>query len=76
MEVSLQNEGRCEDFKAQFSKFDYLWKKDLNATLQEFLQAEGKQLPDGTFDDPPLAMFEAQITKYKVRLGPFGIFGM
>ena len=66
MDVSLNNEGRCEDFKAQFSKFDYLWKKDLNATLQEFLHAEGKLLPDGTYDDPLLPMFEAQITKYKV----------
>jgi dynein heavy chain, axonemal len=38
----LANEAKCNDFKQNFSKFDYLWKRDLNKTLQEFLQAEGK----------------------------------
>eukprot|EP00798_Chlamydomonas_sp_ICE-L_P004667 gene4667-14864_t len=66
MEVSLQNETHCEEFKAQFSKYDYLYKLDLNATLQEFLKAEGTQIEgEDTYDDPPLAKFEAQIAKYK-----------
>ncbi len=29
MDVSLANELRCESFKQQFQKFDYLWTKDL-----------------------------------------------
>ena len=27
--ISLSNEQRCEAFKGQFQKFDYLWTKDL-----------------------------------------------
>ncbi len=65
MVVSLANEARCEDFKAQFSKFDYLWKKDLNTALHEFLNEQGSTLSDGSKDDPALAKFEEQITKYK-----------
>ncbi len=65
MIVSLANESKCEEFKAQFSKFDYLWKKDLHTALNEFLTEQGTTLADGTRDDPPLASFEEQITKYK-----------
>ncbi|MEW5311809.1 MAG: hypothetical protein WDW38_003494 [Sanguina aurantia] len=65
MAITLANEGQCEDFKAQYVKFDYLWKKDLNQALQEFLAAEGRRLSDGTQDDPELAKFEGQIIKYK-----------
>lgn len=32
---------------------------------QDFLEAEGVRLPDGSRDDPPLAKFEEQITKYQ-----------
>lgn len=32
---------------------------------QEFLAAEGKQLEDGTRDDPTLDRFEAEIAKYR-----------
>ena len=32
--VILANETQCEAFKAQFGKFDHLWKKDLTASLQ------------------------------------------
>ena len=32
--VILANEAQCEAFKAQFGKFDHLWKKDLAASLQ------------------------------------------
>lgn len=42
MAVTLANEQRCETFKGQFSRFDYLWTKDLHTTLNEFLEAEGK----------------------------------
>lgn len=65
MMVTLANESRCEDFKNQFAKFDYLWKQDLQATLQQFITDNGVTLPDGTRDDPPLAKFEEQIVKYK-----------
>jgi dynein heavy chain len=37
MAVTLASEARCEEFKAQYAKFDYLWKKDLHVALQEFL---------------------------------------
>ncbi len=40
MAITLSNEVKCEEFKSQFSKFDYLWKKDLQTALQEFLAAE------------------------------------
>ena len=33
--------------------------------LQEFLAAEGKQLEDGSRDDPTLDRFEAEIGKYR-----------
>jgi dynein heavy chain len=63
--ASLANEERCEAFKKQYQKFDFLWTKELHATLNEFKAAEGKTLEDGTKDDPPLAKFEEQIAKYK-----------
>jgi hypothetical protein len=53
-------------------RYDYLWKKDPAATLQAFLASEGSQAADGTRDDPPLAKFEAQITKYKQVRGKEG----
>eukprot|EP00955_Chlamydomonas_euryale_P098700 365162-Chlamydomonas_euryale.AAC.24 len=65
MAASLSNEQRCEEFKAQFSRFDYLWTLDLPATLRQFLDAEGQTLPSGGRDDPPLSKFEEQIAKYK-----------
>jgi dynein heavy chain len=33
MEISLANEMRCEAFKGQFQKFDYLWTKDLQVCV-------------------------------------------
>ena len=39
------------------------------ATLREFLDAEGKALSDSTKDDPPLSKFEEQIAKYKALSG-------
>ncbi|DBB00313.1 TPA: Dynein beta chain, flagellar outer arm [Trebouxia sp. C0004] len=59
------NEIKCNALKAQYSKYGYLWKRDLNETLKEFLVAEGKQLEDGTRDDPTLDRFEAEIAKYR-----------
>jgi dynein heavy chain len=65
MAVTLANEERCEEFRQQFLRFDFLWSTDLNANLKAFLEAEGRPLPDGGRDDPPLAKFEEQIQKYK-----------
>lgn len=65
MTIVLANEAQCEVFKQQYLKYDYLWKKDQQQALQEFLAAEGSKLPDGGRDDPPLAKFEEQINKYK-----------
>ena len=39
------------------------------ATLREFLDAEGKALSDSTKDDPPLSKVEEQIAKYKALSG-------
>ncbi|KAK9808985.1 hypothetical protein WJX72_007373 [[Myrmecia] bisecta] len=63
--VILSNEVKCDAFKQQYARFEYLWKKDLQATLQEFLAAEGKLNEDGSRDDPVLEKFEAEIAKYK-----------
>ncbi|GBF97683.1 flagellar outer dynein arm heavy chain beta [Raphidocelis subcapitata] len=65
MEVTLANEARCEEFRQQFLRFDFLWKTDSGAVLREFLQARGAALPDGGRDDPPLSAFEEQIQKFK-----------
>jgi dynein heavy chain len=65
MSITLANEAKCEEFKQQYVSFEYLWKRDLNGALQEFLEAEGVKLSDGSRDDPPLAKFEEQIQKYK-----------
>lgn len=35
------------------------------SAIQEFLDANGVELEDGTKDDPPLAKFEVEIGKYK-----------
>lgn len=34
MAVTLANEARCEEFRQQFLRFDFLWKTDLNTTLK------------------------------------------
>lgn len=43
--MTLGNELECEKFKEQFSKFEFLWKKDLNTALQEFQESNGTTLP-------------------------------
>ncbi|KAK9866454.1 hypothetical protein WJX84_011662 [Apatococcus fuscideae] len=63
--VILANEAQCEAFKAQFEKFDHLWKKDLSVSLQEFLVAGAVAQADGTRQDPPLEAFEAEIARFK-----------
>ena len=73
MTITLANEARCEEFKSNFTKFDYLWRKDLKVQLKEFLDAEGKTLSDGTLDDPPLAKFEEQIGKFKAVATEIGL---
>ncbi len=65
MAVTLANEARCEEFRAQYLRFAYLWTTDLSASLASFLQDEGAVLPGGGKDDPPLAKFEERIAKYK-----------
>ncbi len=61
MTVTLATEARCEDFKAHFAKFDYLWKQDLQATLQSFIAENGVTTEAGAKADPPLAKFEEQV---------------
>jgi hypothetical protein len=34
MSVTMANEARCEEFRQQFLRFDFLWKTDLQATLK------------------------------------------
>eukprot|EP00879_Flechtneria_rotunda_P005416 GHRR01005708.1.p1 GENE.GHRR01005708.1~~GHRR01005708.1.p1 ORF type:complete len:1495 (+),score=578.36 GHRR01005708.1:300-4784(+) len=70
LSITLATIKNCEEFKGQFMKYDYLWKQDLNQTLQlrvfkDFLEAEGTKAADGSREDPPLAKFEQQIQKYK-----------
>ena len=59
-EVVLTNEAHCVAFKESYGKYQYLWKNDLQTTLAEFIHAQGT---DG--DDPELAMFDQEISKYK-----------
>jgi dynein heavy chain len=40
MTITLLNESRCEEFKTQYAKYDYLWRKDLNTALKEFLDEQ------------------------------------
>jgi dynein heavy chain len=63
--VVLSNEAECEAFRASYLQYDYLYKKDLNEALQEFLEAEGVVGEDGSKDAPPLEAFEAQVQKYR-----------
>ena len=58
--VVLANERSCIEFKNSYTKYDYLWKQDLNDTLQEFLAANVTE--DG---DTPQEKFDVQIAKYK-----------
>ena len=41
-------------------KYEFLWNRDLQTSLHEFIEENGQ---DG--DDPPLDVFDAEITKYK-----------
>ncbi len=63
--ITISSIQACEDFKGQYLKYDYLWKQDLNQTLQDFLEANGVKSADGSREDPPLPKFEEQIQKYK-----------
>lgn len=63
--ITLASIRSCEDFKGQYMKYDYLWKQDLNQTLQGFLEANGTKNADGSREEPPLSKFEEQIQKYK-----------
>eukprot|EP00898_Chlorokybus_atmophyticus_P007698 jgi/Chlat1/792/Chrsp104S01257 len=59
--VVLDNEKRCAEFKDSYLAFEYLWKRDLQATLNEFLASSG----DINGGEPPLEAFDAQIAKFK-----------
>ena len=63
--VVLENEASCEAFRASFMEYEYLFKKDLQEALQEFLDAEGVVNEEGVKDEPTLEAFEAQIQKYR-----------
>eukprot|EP00899_Mesostigma_viride_P009330 jgi/Mesvir1/18399/Mv14277-RA.1 len=56
----LANEAKCIEFKNTYLQFEYLWKRDLQATLAEFLAtAEPGQ------EAPSLERFDAEISRYK-----------
>lgn len=57
-------EARCEGFRAQFAKFESLWRSDMQAALQAFLASGGAD-PDGAPADPPLERFEEEIGRYR-----------
>ena len=63
--IILENETKCRAFKESYDRFEYLWKRDIQGTLKEFLETEGETLADGTHDDPPLEKFDAEISNYK-----------
>eukprot|EP00232_Nephroselmis_pyriformis_P019075 CAMPEP_0182900652 /NCGR_PEP_ID=MMETSP0034_2-20130328/28990_1 /TAXON_ID=156128 /ORGANISM="Nephroselmis pyriformis, Strain CCMP717" /LENGTH=4527 /DNA_ID=CAMNT_0025034901 /DNA_START=131 /DNA_END=13711 /DNA_ORIENTATION=+ len=66
--VVLTNEANCVAFKNGYTKYEYLWKNDLNSTLQQFLVENAVKLDEesgGGKDDPPLEMFDVEIAKYK-----------
>eukprot|EP00951_Prasinocladus_malaysianus_P003015 scaffold21499_cov40-Prasinocladus_malaysianus.AAC.1 len=63
--VVLANEATCEAFRNTYRQYDYLYKKDLQEALQEFLSTEGVALDDGSKDEPTLEAFEGQIQKYR-----------
>lgn len=65
LSITLSSIQTCEEFKGQYLKYDYLWKQDLQETLQDFLEANGNKHGDGSKEDPPLSKFEEQIQKYK-----------
>lgn len=44
IEIVLQNEGLCNAFRDSYMKFSYLWTKDLQTTLKQFLEDNG--VPD------------------------------
>mmetsp|Transcript_25005 Transcript_25005/g.85566 ORF Transcript_25005/g.85566 Transcript_25005/m.85566 type:complete len:4525 (+) Transcript_25005:136-13710(+) len=62
--VVLANEVLCQEFKASYLKYEYLWKKDLNDALHEFISSN-VSAEAGEGSDPPLEKFEAEIEKYK-----------
>ena len=63
--VVLTNEASCQAFRGQYLEYEYLYKKDLQEALQEFIEAEAPEQKDGSRGEPPLSAFEAQITKYQ-----------
>ncbi|KAK9843805.1 hypothetical protein WJX81_007069 [Elliptochloris bilobata] len=59
------SEERSNAFRAQFLGFAHLWTTEMQVYLKSFLAAKGTAREDGQSDDPPLAVFEAQIMKYR-----------
>eukprot|EP00736_Rhodelphis_marinus_P010572 Rmarinus@m.9666 len=57
------NQAECIRFRDSYLEFEYLWKKDLQASFTEFL--EGHIDSDGKPRKPTLAEFDEQIQKYK-----------
>lgn len=58
-------ELHCEQFRQCFLEYSYLWTTDIDAYFQNFLQENADTSPDAVDADPPLAMFDAEIHKYK-----------
>lgn len=65
MNIVLANEGKCNAFRASYEKFAYLWEKDLNATLAEFLEEHGTVDENGHKDEPSLEKFDEEVARYK-----------
>lgn len=65
MNIVLANEGKCNKFRGSYEKFAYLWQKDLNATLAEFLEEHGTVDENGIKDEPSLEKFDEEVARYK-----------
>ncbi|CAG9462750.1 unnamed protein product [Pedinophyceae sp. YPF-701] len=67
-EVTLANEAKCAEFHDSYKRFEYLWTRDLQETLQEFLRenATRDEETGEVVGDPPLAKFDEEITRYKM----------
>ena len=63
--VILANEGKCNEFKDSYKKYEYLWMLDLQQTLKEFLEENAVVHEDGTKEDPALERFDEEIRRYK-----------
>lgn len=57
-----ENERRCEEFREGYLKYQFLWTRDLNEALQQFLEQNSY---GDSMTDLPLQAFDEQIAYYK-----------